>query len=94
MRTTLEIEDEVLSIVKNVARDRDQSIGKAVSDLLRIAVTMRSADPATAPSSGNGKRNGIRLLSRNGASLPVTLDDVNRLRDGDPEPETREGSER
>ncbi len=38
MRTTLDIDDEVLSVLKDLARQQNVSIGKIVSKLVREAV--------------------------------------------------------
>ena len=39
MRTTLNIEDDVLRAVRSLAKERQTSLGKVVSDLLRRALT-------------------------------------------------------
>ncbi len=72
MRTTIDIEEHVLAAAKDLATQRNQSAGKVVSDLLRIALK-------TCP--GVPKRNGIRLLPRPTGSNPTTMAEVNRLRD-------------
>ena len=72
MRTTVDIEDDVLGAAKDLATQRNQSAGKVISDLLRLALQNRPGVP---------KRNGIRLLRRPAGSKPTTLAEVNRLRD-------------
>ena len=52
MRTTIDIEEDVLAAAKDLAAQRNQSAGKVVSDLLRLALKTRPGVP---------KRNGIRL---------------------------------
>lgn len=50
MRTTLDIDADVLSAAKELARQRDISVGKVVSDLLRQTLTgntSQSAQPQT-----------------------------------------------
>ena len=72
MRTTLAIDDDVLTTVKAVARQQHLSIGEVVSDLARRALS-RPAAPAM--------RNGVPLLPRCDDQAVVTLEIVNALRD-------------
>ena len=73
MRTTLDIDDDVLQTAKDLARNRRTTAGKVLSELARQALEPRKT-PAV--------RNGIPLLPRRPAGSPkVTLDLVNRLRD-------------
>ena len=44
MRTTLDIDDEVLKAAKEIARRRGTSAGRVVSDLLRKALTSADDD--------------------------------------------------
>lgn len=72
MRTTLSIDDDVLTAAKALAKQEHRSVGEVISDLARRAIRRPQAA---------GQRNGIPLLSpRPGTSL-VTLDLVNSLRD-------------
>jgi len=75
MRTTLDIDDDVLALARARATQERTSIGQALSALARMA--LRPATKATAA------RNGIPLLPGHakGGSRPVTLELVNRLRD-------------
>jgi hypothetical protein len=73
MRTTLEIEDEVLEVARGMARHQCVSLGKAVSLLLRKAIM---PEPSSIKI-----RNGLRVIFRKGKVNPVTLDTVNQLRD-------------
>jgi len=43
MRTTLTLDDDVLAAARAIARERDASLGKVVSDLLRRALQPRPA---------------------------------------------------
>ena len=74
MRTTLDIDADVLSVAKQLAFERKTSIGKVVSELVRKALT-----PKKAPN----YRNGIRLLDRIPGAHPMTMELVNQLRDDD-----------
>jgi hypothetical protein len=75
MRTTLAIDDDVLSAAKAIARQKNQTIGKVVSDLARNALC---------PSTAATERNGVLLLPVRQRNAVVTLDVVNALRDEAP----------
>lgn len=72
MRTTLAIDDDVLSAAKAIARHRNQSIGQVVSELARKSLC---------PPAASTERNGIPLLPVRQPNAIVTLDIVNALRD-------------
>ena len=73
VRTTLDIDDDVLQAAKELAENRRKTTGKVLSDLARQALEPRGRQPV---------RNGVRLLSRRRSSSPKpTMDLVNRLRD-------------
>jgi hypothetical protein len=73
MRTTLNLEEEVLHAVKELAATRRTTAGKVLSELARKAL----APPRTAR-----VRNGVPLLPRRPAGAPrPTLALVNKLRD-------------
>ena len=72
MRTTLAIDDDVLTAAKAIARDQHRSVGEVVSDLARSALH-RPAAPAM--------RNGVPLLPQADDHVIVTLEIVNALRD-------------
>jgi Arc/MetJ family transcription regulator len=73
VRTTLDIDDDLLQAAKELAAVKGQTAGRVVSDLLRQALR--------APASGRS-RNGVPLLPRRApdAGRP-TMALVNRLRD-------------
>ena len=75
MRTTLAIDDDVLTAAKAIARQKNQTVGKVVSELAR-----HSLHP---PASGS-ERNGVPLLPVRRPDAIVTLDIVNALRDESP----------
>ena len=54
MRTTLNIEDDVLEATKDLARRQKLSAGKVVSRLLRIALSQGTSIPEPAPSGVGG----------------------------------------
>ena len=72
MRTTLDLDEDVLGIAKQLASQKRVTTGKMVSDLLRQALAPKKA-PRT--------RNGFRLLDRPPGSKPVTMEMVNQFRD-------------
>ena len=73
MRTTLEIEDDVLEVAKDYAKHQCLSLGKAVSHLIRKGIQPTVNSEVV--------RNGIRIVQRIPGSTAVTLDIVNKLRD-------------
>jgi hypothetical protein len=73
VRTTLEIDDDILVAVKEIAAGRETTAGKVLSDLARKALE---------PARRAEVRNGVFVLPRRpaGAEKP-TMEKVNRLRD-------------
>jgi len=73
MRTTLDIDDDILQAAKELAASRRTTAGKVLSDLARTA--LEPARPAR-------ERNGVPLLPRRRAGAPrPTMKRVNELRD-------------
>ena len=72
MRTTLDLDLDVLQAAKEIALARGLSAGRVISELVRKAL----ATPRPAK-----VRSGVRLLSRKAGSPPLTMAAVNRLRD-------------
>lgn len=73
MRTTLDIDDDVLQAAKELAGNRRTTAGKVLSELARRALE---------PAGRQSVRNGVRLLPRRrGGSSKPTMSLVNRLRD-------------
>lgn len=75
MRTTLEIEDDVLLTVKEIAQQRGTTAGSVVSTLLRESLQPKSFKVEY--------RDGVPLLPRRPNGPVVTMEMVNRLRDED-----------
>ncbi len=74
MRTTLDLDDDVLQAAKEIAESRNMTAGKVVSELVRKALER----PATIAR----VRNGVPLLARRAAGAPrPTMKLVNGLRD-------------
>ena len=73
MRTTLTLDDDVLSAAKALAAERNETIGDVISGLARQALSPPPPPAAT--------RNGVPLLPVRADGGPVPLDIVNALRD-------------
>jgi hypothetical protein len=71
MRTTLDLDEDVLLAAKELARRRHISLGKALSELARGALMPRGAVRV---------RNGVPLFPIKPDAQVVTLDLVNQLR--------------
>jgi hypothetical protein len=79
VRTTLDIDEDILAAAKELARSRGATTGKVLSDLAREALRPREGR--------SHSRNGVPLLPRRPDERTVTMRDVNRLRDhGDDDP--------
>ena len=80
MRTTIDLEGDVLLAAKEIARQRRTTIGKVISDLARQAMTQ----PVAGRPGGGKTRAGIPQFPLQPDAGPITLDLVNRLRDESP----------
>jgi hypothetical protein len=72
MRTTLDIDDDVLQAVKELGAMRKKTAGQMLSELVRKAL-----EPATSYKI----RNGVPIIPHRPGAPLMTLADVNRLRD-------------
>ncbi|MBE2237358.1 MAG: CopG family transcriptional regulator [Caldilineaceae bacterium] len=72
MRTTLDIDEDILLAAKERAAREKISIGKALSELARQALTHVPESP---------RRNGVPLFPVQSTAGVVTLELVNQLRD-------------
>jgi hypothetical protein len=72
MRTTLDIDADILGIAKELAHQRKTSAGKVISELAREALK---------PKKTPRFRNGFMLLDREPGEPPTTMEMVNRWRD-------------
>ena len=75
MRTTLNIDDDVLQAAKELAAARAKTAGQVVSELMRKG--LQAASP-----SGRRVRNGVPLIRRKPGAPVMTMALVNELRDG------------
>ena len=72
MRTTITIDDDVLTAARAIARQRNQNVGRIVSELARHSLRA----PVVA-----AERNGVPLLPVRETGVIVTPEIVNALRD-------------
>jgi hypothetical protein len=75
MRTTIDLEDDVLFATKELAKKRGTTVGRVLSELARQSLT-RQTPVAT--------RDGLPLFPVQSKAGLVTLELVNRLRDETP----------
>lgn len=75
MRTTLDIEDDVLQAAKELAQREGGTAGQVISTLARRGLTV----PAAGNKNRSGLRGGVPVLPSRGEL--VTLEHVQQLRD-------------
>lgn len=73
MRTTLDIDEDVLQAVRELSAMHNTTMGKMLSKLAR-----RGLEPADTQAT---VRNGVPVLPPQPGAGPIGLDTVNRLRD-------------
>jgi len=79
MRTTIDIETDVLSAAKEIARQKQVGVGRVVSELLRQALTGQLGAPSLNAASPTST--GFDPLPARG--VIVTNELINRLRDAE-----------
>ena len=79
MRTTLDIDDDVLAAVKELSKQRNCSAGQMISLLARQALTSRPAENANSLNPQRTTVAGFRPFTRRGS--PVTNAAIDRVRD-------------
>ena len=72
MRTTLDIEEDVLLAAKEIARQQKMTVGRVLSDLARKSLTRKAAV---------SEKHGLPLFQVQPDAGIVTLELVNQLRD-------------
>jgi hypothetical protein len=72
MRTTVDLDEDVLGLLKQLAKDQHKPVGKVVSEIVRKELTRRHS---------RRTRNGILLLEPGNRRVPLTLEEINRIRD-------------
>ena len=73
MRTTIDIDEDVLQAAKEIAGLHRKTAGQVVSELLRKALHPAPSDLRV--------RNGVPLLARRQGAPVLTMELVNQLRD-------------
>ena len=74
MRTTLEIDDDLVQVARQLAQQRQTTMGQVISQLVRKAM-----EPKSAPR----MRNGVLLFDVKPGARKPSMALVNRLRDGE-----------
>jgi hypothetical protein len=76
MRTTLDLDFDVLQTARELAEHRRSTMGKVISDLARLGLEReRESEPPPVI------RNGVPLLRPRPGALPITEEEINKLRD-------------
>ena len=74
MRTTLTIDDDLFTVAKHLAREKSESIGKALSDLARLGLDSRRQ--------AIGKtKSGFPVFSVPRGAHTITVEDIKKLED-------------
>lgn len=76
MRTTLQLDEDVLAAARALAQQQGRTLGEVVSELARKGLAPVAAVPQF--------RNGIRLMPVRQDARPSTLEQINELRDEAP----------
>lgn len=71
MRTTVDIEDALLTVAKHLAQERQQSLGRVISELVRRGLQPSAQSPVSAGA--------IPVLARKPGARPVTAQAVSEL---------------
>jgi hypothetical protein len=79
MRTTLDIDPEVLQAAKELGRRQGRTAGEVLSELARQGLRAAMAAPSSADKEEPASFFGFRPFSPRG--LPVTNETIDRLRD-------------
>ena len=83
MRTTLDIDNDVLAAAKELARQQKVSAGKVVSQLLRKVLTGQAGNSSASQDEGWGAQSVAGFRPFPSGKAVVTNDAVNRLREAE-----------
>ncbi len=75
MRTTVDLDEDILKVAKDLTRERAQSLGRVLSELVR-----KGLQPAASPKARLGV---IPTLPRKPGAQPVTMQAVKDLLDSE-----------
>lgn len=81
MRTTIDLEQDALLAVKELARQENVSLGKVVSRLVRLALTGQAVQAGAASAQGVASATGFVPFAPRGVVVSNEL--IDRLRDGE-----------
>jgi len=79
MRTTIDIDEDVLQVVRELARHQHVSIGRMASQLLRGCLTRTTISQGGAPGATDVSVEGFRPFPSRGQMISNTM--VNDIRD-------------
>jgi len=74
MRTTLTIDDDLFAVAKSVAREKSESVGRALSDLARLG--LRASTKAR-----HRSKSGFPVFAVPKGAHTITLEDARKLED-------------
>lgn len=83
MRTTLDIDNDVLAAAKELARQQKVSAGKVVSQLLRKVLTGQDENSSASQDAGIGAQSVAGFRPFPAGKAVITNDAVNRLREAE-----------
>lgn len=83
MRTTLDIDNDVLAAVKELARQQNVSAGQVVSQLLRRVLTGQAENSTASQDAGSGSHSVAGFRPFPAGKAVITNDAVNRLREAE-----------
>jgi hypothetical protein len=75
MRTTVDLDEDILRVAKDLARESEQTLGRVLSDLVRRGLTP--------PPQTYRTRNGVPLLMPKPGAPPITSELVKELLERD-----------
>lgn len=81
MRTTLDIDDDILSAAKDLARAEGKTAGKVLSDLARRALTSPTLQPGMAEGQQAGFEDDLWVTFPKREGVIVTPEHVRRVQD-------------
>jgi len=74
MRTTLQIDDDILAAAKEISKNKNDSIGSVISELARKGLNAKSSYP---------KKGGTPVFMVKENAKKISLEDVKRAEDED-----------
>jgi hypothetical protein len=83
MRTTLDIDNDVLAAAKELARQQNVSAGRVVSQLLRKVLTGQAENSSVSQDAGLGAQSVAGFRPFPAGKAVATNDAVNRLREAE-----------